>query len=183
MRDSKQDILHFWFVESQPAQWFQKNDDFDALIRERFASTVQMVRDGLCDSWADQAEGALALCLVLDQFPRNIFREQPAAFSSDERALEVAIGAIAKGFDKIFVPQRRRFFYLPYEHSEFLEHQDRSVELFAAMKDEDPVAYEYALRHRDVIRRFGRFPHRNAALGRTSTPEEALYLSQPGAGF
>ena len=183
MRDSKQDILHFWFVESQPAQWFQRNDDFDALIRDRFLSTVNMAREGLCDGWADQAEGALALCLVLDQFPRNIFRGQAAAFASDEKALEVAIGAIAKGFDRIFLPARRRFFYLPYGHSEHMEHQDRALALFLAMRDEDPVAYEYALRHRDVIERFGRFPHRNAALGRTSTPDELLYLSQPGAGF
>ena len=183
MRDSKQDILHFWFVESQPAQWFQRNDDFDALIRDRFLSTVQMARDGLCDSWADQAEGALALCIVLDQFPRNIFRDQATAFASDEKALEIAVGAIAKGFDRIFVPLRRRFFYLPYEHSEHMEHQDRSVDLFGTMRDSDPVAYEYALRHCDMIRQFGRFPHRNAALGRESTKAELLYLSQPGAGF
>lgn len=183
MRDSKQDVLHFWFVESQPAQWFQKNEDFDNQIRDRFLSTVHMARDGLCDEWAHQAEGALALCIVLDQFPRNIFRNKAEAYASDEMALQVSAGAIAKGFDRLFPPVRRRFLYLPYEHSEFMEHQDRSLALFSTMKDEDPVAYEYAQRHRDVIERFGRFPHRNAALGRTSTAEELIYLSGPDAGF
>ncbi len=183
MRDTKQDVLHFWFEETQPAQWFQKNDDFDRLIRDRFQIIVTMARDGLCDQWAEQADGALALCIILDQFPRNIFRESANAFASDEKALRVAKTALAKGFDQILPPQKRRFLYLPFEHAENLDEQKRSVELFASMKDDDPVGYEYALRHLDVIERFGRFPHRNAALNRPSTPEEQLYLSQPGSGF
>lgn len=183
MRDSKQEILHFWFLESKPAQWFQKNEEFDTLIRERFATIVAMARDGLCDGWIDTAEGALALCIVLDQFPRNIFRNSPAAFASDDDALRVAVQAVAKGLDQILPPQRRRFLYLPFGHSECLADQDKSVALFAGMKDEDPMAYEYALRHRDIIQRFGRFPQRNAALERPSSPEEILYLEQKGNDF
>jgi uncharacterized protein (DUF924 family) len=183
MRDTKQDVLHFWFVESQPTQWFQKNDLFDKQIRDRFAVTVQMARDGLCDGWAADAEGALALCIVLDQFPRNIFRDSADAFSSDEKALRLAKMALRSGFDQILPPLKRRFLYLPFEHSEDIADQDRAVALFETMREDDPIAYEYALRHRDVIARFGRFPHRNAVLGRMNTPDEDLYLSQPGAGF
>jgi uncharacterized protein (DUF924 family) len=183
MRDTKQDILHFWFEETQPAQWFQKNDDFDRIIRDRFLVTVNMARDGLCDHWWDHAEGALALCIALDQFPRNIFRDSEQAFASDEKALSVAKRALLRGFDEMLNPLRRRFLYLPFEHSENLEDQKRSVALFATMQGDDPIGYEYALRHLDVIERFGRFPHRNVVLGRASTPEEILYLQQPGAGF
>jgi uncharacterized protein (DUF924 family) len=183
MRDSRQDVLHFWFVESQPSQWFQKNDAFDKQIRDRFSMIVDMARDGLCDGWAVDAEGALALCIVLDQFPRNIFRNSAEAFASDEKALNIAKRAIRNGFDQVLPPIKRRFIYLPFEHSEAMEDQDRSVALFETMRDEDPVGYEYALRHRDVIARFGRFPHRNSALGRASTAEEVAYLKQPGAGF
>lgn len=183
MRDTKQDVLHFWFDETEPVQWFQKNDDFDRLVAERFQVTVTMAQDGLCDAWASDADGALALCIVLDQFPRNIYRNLPGSFASDDKALRVAKAAIRAGFDQILPPLRRRFIYLPFEHSESADDQDRSVALFATMQTDDPIAYEYALRHRDVIRRFGRFPHRNAILGRQNTADEQLYLTQPGAGF
>jgi uncharacterized protein (DUF924 family) len=183
MQDTKQDVLHFWFVESQPAQWFQQNNDFDKLIADRFGTIVRMARQGVCDGWAEHCDGALALCIVLDQFPRNLYRNAPDAFASDEKAIRVATQAINNGYDRIVDPLRRRFFYLPFSHSEDLEHQERAVTLFAGMRDDDPVAYEYALRHRDIIARFGRFPHRNAVLGRESTPDELVYLSQPGAGF
>ena len=183
MRDSKHEILHFWFSETQPVQWFQINPDFDMLVRERFFTTHQMARDGLCDGWAVDADGALALCILLDQFPRNMFRGQAEAFATDEKARRIAAQAIRNGFDQLLQPIRRRFIYLPFEHSEDTEDQMRSVSLFAAMKGEDPMGYEYALRHQDIIHRFGRFPHRNPALGRESTAEEILYLGQPGAGF
>ncbi|MBI2234725.1 MAG: DUF924 domain-containing protein [Micavibrio aeruginosavorus] len=183
MRDTKQDILHFWFVETQPVQWFQKNEDFDRLIRERFLVTYRMAQGGLCDGWAAEAEGALALCIALDQFPRNMFRKQAEAFATDAHALRIAAQAVRMGFDKMLPPLRRRFLYLPFEHSEDPEDQKRSVSLFAGVKDADPLGYEYALRHQDVISRFGRFPQRNKALGRDSTGEEILYLSQPGAEF
>lgn len=183
MRDTKQDILHFWFVETRPAQWFQKNEDFDRLIGERFLVSYRMAQGGLCDGWAAEADGALALCIALDQFPRNMFRKQAEAFSTDAHALRIARQAVRMGLDKMLPPLRRRFLYLPFEHSEDPEDQNRSVALFAGMKDVDPLGYEYALQHQDVIRRFGRFPQRNKALGRDSTEDEILYLSQPGAEF
>lgn len=183
MRDTKQEIIHFWFEETEPQLWFQKNDDFDAMIRERFEVTYEMARDGLCNPWSDDAEGALALCIVLDQFPRNMFRGTAAAFATDEQALLVAKRAISKGFDQVLTPMKRRFLYLPFEHSENLTDQKRSVELFEAMKEDDPLGYEYAVRHLEVIEQFGRFPHRNRALGRENTPEEEVYLADPDAGF
>lgn len=183
MRDIKTEILYFWFEETQPQQWFQKNEDFDNLIRERFHSTYRLAVDGLCDLWRDDAQGCLALCIVLDQFPRNMFRGQPEAFAADPKALLVAKHAIARGFDQTLPATQRRFLYLPFEHSENLEDQKRCVELFHTLQAEDPLGYDYALRHQDVITRFGRFPHRNAVLGRKNTPQEDEYLAQPGAGF
>lgn len=183
MRDTKQEVLRFWFEETSPPQWFQKNDGFDAEVRARFLTTYEMAVRGLCDEWQRQAEGTLALCIVLDQFPRNMFRGTPKAFQSDAQALLIARLAIGKGFDQILQPVKRRFLYLPFEHSENLEDQKKSVCLFMSMKDDDPMGYEYALKHLEVIEKFGRFPHRNALLGRDSTAEELQYLSLPGAGF
>lgn len=183
MKDSRAEILDFWFVETAPVQWFQKSEVFDDMIRERFMSLYDMAKDGFYDGWMQDADGFLALCILLDQFPRNMFRDSPRAFESDEKARGVAGKAIALGLDKVVLQPKRRFVYLPFEHSENIEDQKRSVELFETMKDEDPLGYEYALRHAQVIEKFGRFPHRNAILGRESTPEELEYLSQPGAGF
>ena len=183
MRDTKEEILHFWFVESKPSQWFQKNDTYDNQIRDRFMVTYNMARDGLCDGWNTEADGCLALCLVLDQFPRNMFRGQPESFATDAKALLVAKYAIAKGLDQLLPAERRRFVYLPFEHSENLTDQKRCVALFETIKDKDPLGLDYALRHRAVIEKFGRFPHRNAILGRENTPEEEEYLAQPDAGF
>ncbi|MCB1783267.1 MAG: DUF924 domain-containing protein [Alphaproteobacteria bacterium] len=183
MRDTKREVLAFWFEETAPAQWFQKNDAFDEEIRERFFVTYEMAASGLCEEWRKDSDGALALCLVLDQFPRNMFRNSPRAFDTDAAALLISKEAIHKGFDQILQPIRRRFLYLPFEHSENLQDQNRSVELFGTMKDTDPLGYEYAIRHLRVIEKFGRFPHRNAVLGRANTPEEDEYLATPGAGF
>lgn len=183
MRDSRQEVIRFWFEETAPSLWFQKNEEFDAMVRDRFLVTYEMARDGLCQAWSVDAEGSLALCIVLDQFPRNMFRGKPQAFATDEKALLAAKYAISKGFDQILPPPQRRFLYLPFEHSETLSDQRRSVELFGLMRDDDPVAYEYALRHLQVIEQFGRFPHRNEILGRATTPEEREYLEQPGSGF
>ena len=183
MRDIKHEILHFWFEETQPQQWFQKNDDFDKAVRERFLTTYRLAAEGVCDLWRDEAQGCLALCIVLDQFPRNMFRGQPESFASDPKALLVAKHALARGFDQTLPPQQRRFLYLPFEHSEDPADQTRSVGLFQSMQAEDPLGYDYALRHQAVIGRFGRFPHRNAILGRKNTSEEDEYLAQPGAGF
>lgn len=183
MRDIKQEILHFWFEETQPAQWFQKNDAFDELIRDRFLGTYRLAADGVCDLWRDDADGCVALCIVLDQFPRNIFRGQPESFATDAKALLVSKHAIARGFDQTLPPVQRRFLYLPFEHSEEMPDQQRSVALFQSMQGDDPLGYDYALRHLEVIERFGRFPHRNAILGRKNTSEEDEYLAQAGAGF
>lgn len=183
MKDSQQDVLDFWFVETVPAQWFQKNDVFDDMIRDRFMSVYDMAKAGLCDSWKQDADGCLALCVVLDQFPRNMFRNDPKAFATDAKALEIAGYAIKKGFDQVLVPLKRRFIYLPFEHSENLDDQLVNVELFASMQYDDPMGYEYALRHLRVIEQFGRFPHRNSIVGRESTPAELAYLGEPGAGF
>lgn len=183
MKDSQQDVLDFWFVETVPAQWFQKNDVFDDMIRERFMSIYDMAKAGLCDAWKKDADGCLALCVVLDQFPRNMFRNDPKAFATDVLALEIAGYAIKKGFDQVLVPLKRRFLYLPFEHSEKLDDQLVNVELFGSMQYDDPMGYEYALRHLRVIEQFGRFPHRNSILGRQSTPAEQAYLGRSGAGF
>lgn len=183
MRDIKHEILHFWFEETQPQQWFQKNADFDTLIRDRFLQTYRLAADGVCDLWRDEAQGCLALCIVLDQFPRNMFRDDPQAFATDAKALLVAKHALARGFDQTLSLQQRRFLYLPFEHSEEWNDQSRAVALFQSIQEEDPLGYDYALRHQAIIERFGRFPHRNIILGRENTAEEDEYLAQPGSGF
>ena len=183
MKDFKTEILDFWFVETAPVQWFQKNDEFDALIRERFLSLYEKAKEGYYDGWMQDADGFLALCILLDQFPRNMFRDTPRAFESDAKALEVAKKAVALGLDQVLLQIKRRFIYLPFEHSENLEDQQRSVEFFESMKEEDPLGYDYAIRHFKVIEKFGRFPHRNAVLGRENSADETEYLAKPGAGF
>lgn len=183
MRDTKEEILHFWFEETAPSQWFQKNEVFDGQITDRFLVSYEMAANGLCDGWSSEPDGCLALCLLLDQFPRNMFRGLPRAFATDKKALLVAKYAISKKFDQLLPPIQRRFIYLPYEHSEKLSDQEKAVALFAAMKEHDPMGYDYAVRHYEVIERFGRFPHRNKVLGRENTPEEEEYLAQDGAGF
>lgn len=183
MRDSQRDVLNFWFVETKPQQWFQKNDEFDHLVYTRFHAVYLMARQGVFDAWKKDADGCLALCVLLDQFPRNMFRGKPDAFATDTLAKQVAIYAVDKGFDQVLSPHKRRFVYLPFEHSEILHDQMRAVDLFLSMIDDDPLGYEYALRHMAVIQRFGRFPHRNAILGRKNTPDEDVYLAQIEAGF
>jgi uncharacterized protein (DUF924 family) len=181
-------ILDFWFAArddaGQPAyrdQWFKRDDAFDAQIAQRFGATVERALAGELDGWADNADGVLALVILLDQFPRNLFRGTARAFAGDERALRLAKQAIAQGFDRQLPRYNRMFLYLPFEHSENLADQERSVALFAAL-DDNNVA-RYAVAHRDIVARFGRFPHRNAALGRPSTPEETEFLKQPGSSF
>jgi uncharacterized protein (DUF924 family) len=183
MKDFQKDILDFWFVETQPQQWFQVNEEFDQTIRDRFIEPYEMAARGEFNEWQKDADGALALCIVLDQMPRNIFRGTPKAFESDKKALVIAKYAVSKGLDQVLSLQKRRFIYLPFEHSENLNDQRRSVELFEKMKSEDQLGYDYAVRHLEVIKKYGRFPHRNKILGRDNTPEEEEYLAQPGAGF
>ena len=183
MKDARQDILKFWFEETQPPQWFQVSPEFDDAIRVRFIDAYEKAFMGIFDDWKKNEDGCLALCLLLDQFPRNMFRGKPKSFASDGKALVVSKFAIAKGFDQVLSPIKRRFLYLPFEHSENLNDQRRCVELFEKMKKDDPLGYDYALRHLKVIETYGRFPHRNVILGRMNTPEEEEYLAAPGSGF
>lgn len=180
------DVLAFWF-EDEPAQfrdqWFTQAAAFDAACC-RFTAAIRHARTGRFDHWAATPRGALALIILLDQLSRNVFRGAAEAFAADAKARSVARGIIASGFDSVLTPVERMFVYLPFEHSESLADQDESVRLHEALRHETgPKNIDYAYRHRDVIRRFGRFPHRNAALGRSNTPEEADYLAQQGAGF
>jgi len=179
MRDTRHDIINFWFVETEPTLWFQENEQFDAIIRENFLATYTMAKDGLCDSWNNDVDGCLALCLLLNQFPRNMFRGAAQAYATDSKALIVSKHALAKGFDHLLTPERRRFLYLPFVHSEKLNDQRKSVELFGSMKKEDPLSFEHAQRSLSIIEKFSRFPRRNIVLGRDSTPEEQEYLAAP----
>lgn len=176
MRDTRQEITHFWFEETEPRLWFQRSDEFDSIIKDRFAMTYNMAKDGLCNSWNIDADGCLALCLLLDQFPRRMFRGTAAEFETDERALLIAKQAVSKGFDQILSPEKRFFLYIPFEHSERLSDQKKNLDLFKSMQDENPVAYFVAQQRYAVIEKHGRYPERNAALGRENTPEEKAYL-------
>lgn len=175
------DVLSFWFEESSPAQWYKKDRDFDEAIRARFEDTVRAALAGELDEWAETPAGCLALILVLDQFTRNIYRDTPRAFSGDARALELSLRCVEEGHVADDEPARRQFMLMPMMHSEELAVQERSLPLFEEFTN--PNSYDFAVRHRDIIARFGRFPHRNAILGRASTDEELAFLEQPGSSF
>jgi uncharacterized protein (DUF924 family) len=172
-----QSVLAFWRAAG-PDKWFEDDAGFDAEISRRFAGTYAAATAGEL-AWDENPEGALALVVVLDQFPRNMFRNSARAFAADPPAREVASRAIARGFDQLVPIAERMFFYLPFEHSEDLADQERCVALNRASGDED--ATKWAEHHADIIRRFGRFPHRNAVLGRATTAEEQAFLD--GGGF
>lgn len=185
------DILTFWFEDptgvtaTSRKVWFAKKPAFDAEIRDRFWVAYEQAAAGQFDTWQATASGCLALVLLLDQFPRHLFRRQPQAFATDAKALAVAEGAIARGFAQTLPLIQRWFLYIPFMHSEDLAMQQRSVELFQELAH-DPAtqsAYTYALRHRAVIEQFGRFPHRNVILERQNTPDETEFLKQPGSSF
>ena len=184
-----EDVLKFWF-EGKPnlfrrRRWFKHDEQFDARCRERFEFTVRAAMDGALDNWATTPAGALALVIVLDQLPRNIHRGTHLAYAGDAHARRIAREALNQGFDAKLTPVQRMFLYLPFEHSEDLPDQDLSVRLFSALALAPGLekVHESAKRHRKVIRRFGRFPHRNGALGRTSTPSEQAWLAEHGRGF
>lgn len=180
-------VLEFWFGERDEArdEWFRKDAAFDALIAARFGTQVEQALAGDCLAWDETPPGALARILLLDQFTRNIFRGTPQAFAGDERALATAQEAVARGFDRELAPLERWFCYLPFEHSEDRAVQERSLELFAALAEATGhrAPYEWAEKHAVIVRRFGRYPHRNSILGRSSTPEEIEFLKQPGSSF
>ena len=176
-----QDILAFWFNETPPELWFKKDLVFDARIKRQFADTVKDALAGKCDHWANTCSGCLALILVLDQFTRNIFRNSARAFSGDDMALALSLRCVER--DYIAHPDEnwRRFMLMPMMHSEDLAIQEASLPLF--LTHANKLTYEYAVAHHDIIARFGRFPHRNSILGRPSTDEERLFLTQPRSSF
>jgi uncharacterized protein (DUF924 family) len=187
-------ILHFWFgspgQEEPYAQrrkvWFGKQPHLDQEIRDRFFSTYQRAVQGEFTDWQTSPLGCLALILLFDQFSRHLFRDRPESFAMDEQAVAIARHAIAQEFDQQLLPLQRIFIYLPFEHSEQLADQERSVHLSQKLSrsySELYDIYDYALRHQKVIQQFGRFPHRNKTLGRATTPAEAEFLKQPGSSF
>lgn len=187
-----EEVLAFWFGrEGDPGYgerrdvWFAKDEDFDREVRERFADDYERAAEGDLDHWEDAPRSSLALILLLDQVPRNLFRGDPRSFATDDKALSAARRALERGFDGELEKVMRWFVYLPFEHSENLEDQHRSVGLFRSLGDDPDSAYvtDYALRHGEVVERFGRFPHRNEVLGRPSTPEEVEFLKEPGSAF
>jgi uncharacterized protein (DUF924 family) len=172
------DVVTFW-REAGPERWFKKDFVFDQTIRERFLAAHEAAAEGKLAAWERSAEGALALLILLDQFPRNMFRGDLRSFATDPLARAVAAGALVRGFDAQVEPDMRGFFYLPFEHSEDLADQDRAIAFYKAAGDTDGL--KWAEIHADIIRRFGRFPHRNQMLGRSTTPEEQAFLD--GGGF
>lgn len=189
-----QDVLDFWFLpEGSPgygqprAEWFRKDDAFDAAIGARFGATLDQALAGGLREWdAEGAQGTLARILVLDQFTRNARRGTPASFAGDALALPAAQDLVARGADQSLLPVQRWFVYMPFEHAEDARMQEQSVALFTTLAGEGKAyedALDYAHRHRGVIARFGRFPHRNPILGRASSADELAYLALPGSGF
>ena len=173
-------ILAFWRAAG-PDKWFERDDAFDAEIRAKFLGVYEAAAAGKLDDWQSTADGTLALLVLLDQFPRNLFRGTARAFATDDAARAIAERAIARGFDRRFALPERRFFYLPLMHSENLADQERCLALCREAGDVEGA--KYAELHADVIRRFGRFPGRNAALGREPTEQERAFLQAGGAGF
>ena len=186
------EILDFWFGREGEESyrefreaWFIKDSEFDREVRDRFEGAYEEAAAGKLDHWKDEAWSCLALIILLDQFPRNMFRGDPKTYAADDKALEAARHAVEHAYDRELPPYGRLFVYLPFEHSEDLEDQRSSVELFrelaAEMRSEDLLGY--AVRHLEIIERFGRFPHRNEILGRATTPEEAEFLRGPNSSF
>ncbi len=171
------DVLKFWFGRDRKA-WFEKNPAFDEDIRARFLPHYELGAAGMLGAWKEAPGSCLALVVLLDQFPRNMFRDSARAFAADPLARDAARTILDRGWDQAMTPDERMFAYLPFEHSEALQDQELSLKLF-----EGNGNFEWARKHWEIIRRFGRFPHRNAALGRASTSEEIEFLRQPGSSF
>jgi len=194
--DSIDDVLGFWFGEldesgrvgeAQRRRWFEKDPELDREIRRRFEDRHRAIGQGECEDWLDSARGALAYVIVLDQFSRNMFRGTPAMFSSDSQALAAATSAIERGLDRQLEPELRAFLYMPFMHAEDRRAQRRCVELFSQLRDEEGERFSgnvrFAELHRDIVERFGRFPHRNPILGRTMTSVEQQFLDEGGPSF
>ena len=174
-------ILQFWFEEIPPKDWFTKNPDFDERLRQTFGDLVEDAIGARLDSWAKTKEGRLALILLLDQMTRNIYRDTPKAFAGDEMALAMSLRAVHDGFLEDGQSKENQFFLMPMMHCELIDIQEQSIPLFERYTI-DEVA-EFAKKHRDIVARFGHFPHRNAILGRPSTAEEIAFLEEPGSSF
>lgn len=191
-RARAREVLRFWFAgpDGDEAgtvrrQWFAKDDAFDASIAGRFGALVDDAIDGGCEAWGHDRETAPALVVVLDQFTRNVHRGTPRMYAGDDRAIEVARRIVATRWDGQYDALRRWFCYMPFQHSESIEDQRESLRLFATLRD-DPLAgrsWYWAVRHHEIIERFGRFPHRNEILGRQSTPQELEFLREPDSSF
>jgi uncharacterized protein (DUF924 family) len=192
--DRVTEIIDFWFGNSDRTErdrsvgkprsvWFKSDPDFDRIIQEKFADVYQLAAAGLLTDWQNESMSCLALIITLDQFPRNLFRGTAAAFSTDNLARSIAESAVAAGFDRGLIPVQRWFMYLPFEHSEQLEHQLTAVKLFEtlAADPDSQIAIDSARTHYELINTFGRFPHRNQILGRTSTAAELAFLARPDA--
>lgn len=186
------EVLDFWFGTPDSSErgrprscWFEKSEAFDQLVRTNFAGLYRRAAAGELAQWQRTPLAALALAVLLDQFPRNMFRGTAQAYASDGRALGTARLIVERGFDTVLRPVERWFVYLPFEHAEDIAVQRRSIALFRALESDPDSAgtVDYAHKHYTIIARFGRFPHRNEVLGRRSTPEESLFLLQPGSGF
>lgn len=176
-----QDILDFWFAHDTEPFWFAKRIDFDQKLTNLFQNTLQHAKQNELFSWRNSAQGRLAEVIVLDQFSRNIYRNTAAAFAQDGQALALAQEAIQQGLDQQLDPKQRCFLYLPFMHSESKLIHEQALTLFSALGDANSLNYE--LQHKQIIDHFGRYPHRNAILGRPSTPEELKFLQQPNSGF
>ena len=190
MKSLAPEVLRFWFGDGADygkvhKRWFEKDPTFDALVTKRYQKLHQEMREGAHREWLDDAHACLTRIIALDQFPRHIYRGSALAFSTDAPALAAAKHLVARGWDEGMLPVERMFAYLPFQHSESLADQERAIELYQPLKafPETADTDRYAIAHRDIIRRFGRFPHRNAALGRKSTAEEIEFLKQPGSSF
>ncbi|HPE62458.1 MAG TPA: DUF924 family protein [Thiolinea sp.] len=173
------EILDFWYNPPMSEHWFSATPEIDQTIRTRYESLWQQARDNKLEHWTQNAEGCLALCIVLDQFPLNMFRGDPRSFSTEQMAVAVTRAAVAQGFDRQLPRERVAFLYLPLMHSEHMRDQNESVRLFEAGGLEHNA--RFARHHRSIVETYGRFPHRNAILGRTSTPEEIAYLNSDDA--
>lgn len=174
-------VIRFWFEEITPSHWWKKDEEFDKEIEIRFSNIHRAANAGELFAWRDSVEGSLAEVIVLDQFSRNIYRDQAAAFASDALALVLAQEAIRRGQDQDLSPEKRAFLYMPFMHSESLAIHEQAVSLFSQTGMESNLNFEY--RHKAIIERFGRYPHRNTILGRPSTQEEMVFLTEPGSSF
>jgi len=186
-----EEVLEFWFGrEDEPGYgefreaWFKKDPEFDRQIRDRFEALYEEAATGGLEGWKEDARSCLALVILLDQFPRNMFRGDPRSYATDRKAQETTEHAVERALDRELPPFQRAVLFMPFMHSEDLEHQRRSVELFRGLEGSGEAdSLDYAVRHMEIIERFGRFPHRNEVLGRQTTPEEAEFLTQPGTSF